>query len=128
MGRYVAVVKGGYWAQYSSVLSSIDWQTTNAKDHRRVAQELSHKKNLEARGIIDALLGVAPGATALVNYAEIQPAVDMGGIRVVAPTVIINRATTAADVVDMRETITSLSSDTTMASPFNGDQSPLGTR
>lgn len=128
MGKYVAVVKGGYWAQYQSVLSSIDVATTNAKDHRRIAQELSHKKNLEARAIIDALLGVAPGATALANYYEIQPAVDMGGIRVVAPTALINRATTSADVTDMKETITTLSSDTTMASPFNGDRNPLGTR
>lgn len=128
MGKYVASVKGGYWSQFQSVLTSIDVATTNAKDHRRIAQELSHKKNLEARAIIDALLGVAPGATALANYSEIQPAVDMGGIRVVAPSVIINRATTAADVTDMKETITSLSSDTTMASPFNGDRNPLGTR
>lgn len=128
MGKYVASVKGGYWAQYSGVLTSVDVATTNAKDHRRIAQELSHKKNLEIRGLIDALVGVAPGATALVNYYEIQPAVDMGGIRAIAPSVIINRATTAADVTDIKETITTLSSDTTMPSPFNGDRNPLGTR
>lgn len=128
MGKYVATIKGGFWAQYTGVLTSIDLATTNAKDHRRIAQELSHKKNLEARGILDALIGVAPGATALVNYPEIQANPDMGGIRPVTLVPIINRATTAADVTDMKETITTLSSDTTMASPFNGDRNPLGTR
>lgn len=126
--KYTASVKGGLFAQYAGTLGSVDVYT-NAKDHRRIAQELSHKKNMEMRGLIDTLVGVAPGATAAVHYYEIEPNVDMGGRRNIIDSLIINRATTAQDVTDIKETITSLSTDTFTPNPvYNGDRNPLGTR
>jgi hypothetical protein len=53
----------------------------------------------------------------------------MGGKRNIVNTTIINRTATTADVSDVRETLTSLSSDTFTPVPVpNGDRNPLGTR
>jgi hypothetical protein len=128
MAKYAAVVKGGLFAQYSSGLGSIDLYNAS-KDHRRLAQELSHKKNLEYRAIIDALINGPIGTTAVASFPEISASQELGGLRPVTLVPIINRATTNGDKADIQETLTSLSSDTYNPSPpFNGDRNPLGTR
>jgi hypothetical protein len=128
MGRYTAQIKGGLFAQYAGSLTSIDL-TLASKDHKFPAQNLAHKKNYEFRAIVDTLLGVAPGATATVNYWETPGGSELGGVRTIVNTPIINRATTANDVLDVKETLTSLSSDTYTPNPvYNGDRNPLGTR
>jgi hypothetical protein len=128
MGKYSASVKGGLFAQYSSGLASVDVYN-NAKDHRRLAQELSHKKNLEYRGIVDQLVFSGVGGTAIVNYYEIAASPELGGLRPIVNSQILNRAVVINDLNDVRETLTSLSSDTYTPIPvYNGDRNPLGTR
>jgi hypothetical protein len=128
MGKFAAVVKGGFFGQYSGDLASVD-PYYYAKEHRIAAQNLSHKRNLEFRAITDTLVASGLGATASLNYYEIEPNVEMGGKRQIVATPIINRPVGSNDVSDVRETLTSLSSDTYTPNPvYNGDRNPLGTR
>lgn len=128
MGKFTAQVKGGLHANYASSLPSIE-PYNGFMDHKHTAQSLAHKGDFEARAITDALIGAAPGATALYNYTEIEANQEMGGRRNIVTTALVNRATTAQDVSDVKETITSLSSDTFVPNPpYNGDRNPLGTR
>lgn len=128
MGKFTASVKGGLHANYSASLGSI--QPYNASDnHRIAAQALDGRRNMEFRAIVDSLVASGVGGTAAATYGEIEPNVEMGGRRTILSTSIINRATTASDISDVRETLTSLSSDTHVPSPpANLDRNPLGTR
>jgi len=128
MGKFTADVKGGLHANYAPTLSSAD-RYNLAKDHKIAAQNLAHKRNFEFRAITDSLVASGVGGTAALTYAEIEPKEDMSGRRNVVNTTIINRATTANDISDVRETLTSHSSDTYTPNPvYNGDRNPLGTR
>jgi hypothetical protein len=128
MGKFAAVVKGGFFGQYSGNLASVD-PYNYAKNHRDAAQNLAHKRNYEFRAIVDELVLGGVGSTATLNYYEIEPNVEMGGKRQIVATPIINRTVTTADVSDVRETLTTLSSDTYTPNPvYNGDRNPLGTR
>jgi hypothetical protein len=128
MAKYAAVVKGGLFAQYSSGLGSIDVYNS-AKDHRRLAQELSKKKNMEIRAILNSIVVGGLGQNATANYYEIAAAEELGGLRPIVNRPLVNRTTVASDTVDIQETIGSLSSDTYTISPvYNGDRNPLGTR
>lgn len=128
MAKFTAQVKGGLHANYAPTLPSIGaWSAIN--DHRYTAQTLAHKGDLEARTIMNTLMGAAVGATATLNYAEIEANVEMGGRRVIVSTPIINRITTAADLSDFKGEIGALSANTFVPNPvFNGDRNPLGTR
>ena len=126
--KSLAQVKGGFFAQYGSQLPSIE-PTILSMDHKRVAQALAHKTSFEFRQILDTLILSGVGATATLNYYEIEPKEDMGGKRNIVATPIINRTVTGNDIADARETVTSLSSDTYTPNPvYNGDRNPLGTR
>jgi hypothetical protein len=128
MAKYAAVVKGGFFAQYSGTLGSIDVYAS-AKDHRIAAQNLAHKRNLEYRALVDSLVSNPIGTNVTVFYPEISASQELGGARPVVLTTIINRNTTNADKADIQETLTTLSSDTyTPFPPYNGDRNPLGTR
>jgi hypothetical protein len=128
MAKFNATVKGGLFAQYAPTLPSVEsWSTLY--DHRRAAQMLAHKGDFEARTLLNALIGAAPGATAQYIYAEISPNVDMGGKRVILQTNLINRATTATDASDLKSEITQLAVNShTVNQAVNKDRNPLGTR
>ena len=126
--KSLAQVKGGFFAQYGSQLLSIQPYVLSM-NHERVAQALAHKTSFEFRTIIDTLVLSGVGATATLNYYEIEAKEDMGGKRNIVATPIINRVVTGNDISDVRETVTSLSSDTYTPIPvYNGDRNPLGTR
>lgn len=128
MGKYTAQVKGGMHANYGPTLGSVDVYNF-AKDHRRAAQELAHKSELEFRTIVDQLILSGVGSTAIANYYEIAASQELGGVRQIVAVPIINRVVTGNDINDVRETLTSLSSDTFVPNPvYNGDRNPLGTR
>lgn len=128
MGKYLADVKGGLFANYSGTLGSIDVYN-KAKDHKYAAQNLAHKSEFEYRAIVDTLVLSGVGGTAVANYYEIAASPELGGVRPIVNNPIINRVVTGNDISDVRETLTSLSSDTTMPNPiYNGDRNPLGTR
>jgi hypothetical protein len=128
MAKFNCTVKGGLFAQFASTLPSIEANNI-IYDHRRAAQMLAHKGDFEARTLLNALAGAAPGANAQYIYAEISPNVEMGGKRVIQQTNLINRATTAADATDIKTEIGALSTNShTVNQAVNKDRNPLGTR
>ena len=128
MGKAVAQVRGGLHANYGPTLTQMAaWNSIY--DHRFTAQSLAHKGDFEARALLNQLIGAAAGGTAIALYGEIQPSTELGGARPVANATIINRATTAADVSDLKNELGALSANTFVGSPvYNGDRNPLGTR
>jgi hypothetical protein len=125
--KYTADVKGGLFSQYAGVLTSIE---PGILDYhlRRAAQELDNKGEFVFRKLVDTLLGQAPGANATLTYPEIAASPELGGVRPVNNVTLINRNTTAQDVTDIKTALTNFTTNTTMASPFNGDRNPLGSR
>jgi hypothetical protein len=124
--RYSAVVKGGMHANYSGNLDSIG--PLNISDHftRRIAQNLSNKGEFALRSILDTVLGAAPGGVASYWTAEIQASPELGGMRPIVQTYVVNRATTAQDVTDIRNVFTMANNSGPQAA--NLDRNPLGTR
>ena len=136
MGKYSAQVKGGLHANYSATLGSVEPYNL-AKDHKRGAQYLAHKSQYEFRQIVDSLVQSGVGGTATYSYSEIGASSELGGVRPVVSTSLINRVTTAQDVSDVRQTLTSLPlgpgglpnpGSYTPSPIINGDRNPLGTR
>jgi hypothetical protein len=126
--RFTAQVKGGLHANYSSSLSSAHLTSNNAWTTRAV-QMLSRKGMYGFRELLDTLIGQAPGNNTRFGYGEIQPSVELGGLRPVAKTYLIDRLTTAADVVNLKAGLTELSEAThTVEQAVNQDRNPLGTR
>ena len=126
--RYSAVVKGGLHSEYSGNLSSIklswnDFLTT------RAVQALSKKGSFATRELIDTLLGQVPGNNSRVGYGEIAASDELGGVRPVNKTYLIDRNTTPQDVVYLKTALTEHSELTHLPdSVANGDHNPLGTR
>jgi hypothetical protein len=134
MGKFTAQVKGGLHANYASTLPSIE-PYNNSMDHKRAAQYFAHKGQFEFRAILDTLATNGVGSSAVANYSEISASPELGGMRPIVSTPIINRAATTADINDVRQTVTNLSSavsgsgGTFTPNPvYNGDRNPLGTR
>jgi hypothetical protein len=124
--RYSADVKGGLFGQYGSPIGSIGPHLT---DHhtRKIAQMLSNKGEFALRSVLDTLLGSAPGQLASYWTAEIQASPELGGVRPIVQTYVVNRTTTAADVTDIRNMFT-LAKNSTPTQAQNLDMNPLGTR
>lgn len=130
--RYLADVKGGLHAQYAGTLGTIGNLTTSLiNDHltNRAAQALDSKGTYPTRKLLEVLLGAAPGANAQYVWPEIQASPELGGVRQVNNVNLINRASTAADVTDLKNALTTFSGLKNTQSPvYNGDRNPLGTR
>lgn len=126
--RFTADVKGGLHANYAPVISTVG-PTIIDHNTRRAAQALAAKGEYAFRKIVETLAGAAPGAVATQPYGEIVASSELGGVRPVVTTNLVNRATTAADVTDVKNAITKLNALTFTPAPvYNGDQNPLGTR
>jgi hypothetical protein len=125
---FSASVAGGLFEANS--VSTITNVTTRGFLRRRAAQSLDAKGTLELRARMTALDGVVPGSTALKNYTRVDSSSELGGVRGIETQVLINRATTNADVTEIEATVNSLSSKTTFGAspPANLDGNPLGTR
>ena len=126
MGKFTAAVKGGLHANYGSTLDTIGDKIT---DHftRRMAQSLSNKGEFALRSVLDTVLGAAPGGTAAYFTAEIEASPEMGGKRNIVNTYVVNRATVAQDVTDIRNALT-MAWNSVANPPANLDRNPLGTR
>jgi hypothetical protein len=126
--RYNAVVKGGMHANYSGNLDSIklswnDFLTT------RAVQSLSKKGSFATRELLDTLLGQVPGNNSRFGYGEIAASPELGGVRPVNKTYLVDRNTTAQDVVYLKTALTEHSELThTPDQSVNLDRNPLGTR
>src|SRR5215831_17529695 len=116
MGKATCDVRGGLHALYAATLSGID-APVGAMEHKFAAQALAHKSDFEYRALVDALLGAAAGGTATKTYPEIAASTELGGVRPVNTINLINRATTAQDVADIKKTLTTLSVNTFNPNP-----------
>jgi len=123
--RYNAVVKGGLHANYSGNLDSVG-QLISDHYTRRIAQNLSNKGEFALRSVLDTVLGAAPGGLASYWYAEIGGGQELGGVRPIVQTYVVNRNTTAQDVTDIRNVFTMAGNSGPQA--INYDRNPLGTR
>jgi hypothetical protein len=125
----VGNVKGGLFGD-SAGLSQL--LSVSGKDGRRsyAARELGQKSMLYLRRIMIVTAGAAPGAVATQTFPQVEANVELGGKRAITQTVLINRATTAADVAEYKNDVLAWSSRTTFGSnPVpNKDGNPLGTR
>jgi hypothetical protein len=113
-------------AQYSGDISSIGALNISDEKTRRIAQLLSNKGEFALRSVLDSLLGQAPGVLASYWTAEIQASPELGGVRPVVQTYVVNRNTTAQDVTDIRNVLTMANNSGPQAT--NLDRNPLGTR
>ena len=126
--RYTAEVKGGLNAQYSGQISSIkaSWNDFNST---RAVQALSKKGSYALREVLDSILDNGVGGNARFGYGEIAGGPELGGVRPVNKTYLIDRNTTPADVVNLKIALTEHSELTHLPdSVANGDHNPLGTR
>jgi hypothetical protein len=126
--RYNAVVKGGLHANYSGNLDSIklSWNDFNST---RAVQALSKKGSFALRELVDTLLGQAPGNNTRFGYGEIAASQELGGVRPVIKTYLIDRNTTPQDIVYVKTALTEHSELThSIDQAANGDHNPLGTR
>jgi len=126
MARFSAAVKGGLHANYGATIDTIGPRISD--DHtRRIAQQLSNKGEFALRSILDTVLGAAPGGLASYFTAEIAASPELGGVRPIVKTYVVNRNTTPQDVDDIREVFTMARNSTPNPLP-NLDRNPLGTR
>ena len=126
--RYTADVKGGLFSQYGSPISSIklSWNDFNST---RAVQALSKKGSYALRELVDTLLGQVPGNNTRFGYGEIAASSELGGVRPVVKTYLIDRLTTPQDVAYVKAALTEHSELThTPEQAVNLDRNPLGTR
>ena len=124
--RSSAVVKGGMHANYGPTLDTIGPYITDNWT-RRIAQSLSNKGEFALRSVLDTVLGAAPGGLASYWTAEIQASPELGGVRPIVQTYVVNRNTVAQDVQDIRNAFT-MAKNSTPNQAQNLDMNPLGTR
>jgi hypothetical protein len=124
-----ANVKGGLFGDSAGLSQLV---SISGKDGRRssAAKNLAQKSMLALRKIMITTAGVAPGAVATQTFPQVEANVELGGKRAITQTVLINRATTAADVSEYKNDVLAWSTRTTFGSnPVpNKDGNPLGTR
>jgi len=92
-----------------------------------MAQMLSNKGEFALRSVLDTVLGAAPGTLASYWTAEIAASPELGGVRPIVQTYVVNRNTVAQDVQDIRNALT-MSKNSTAEQAQNLDRNPLGTR
>lgn len=119
-------VKGGFFAQYSSVYTFLSGKPTALKD---AARALAKRSGMATRELMETLNGAAAGSTAAKTLKRITASSELGGVRAVESEEIVNRATVAGDVTNINADVLSLSTRTYDSTPVaNGDGNPLGTR
>src|SRR6478736_103933 len=126
MVSFSAAVMGGLHANYGATIDTIGPRITDSFT-RRMAQALSNKGEFAFRSVLDTLLGAAPGTLASYWTAEIAASPELGGLRPIVQTYVVNRNTNAQDVTDIRQALT-MAVNSTPNPLMNGDRNPLGTR
>lgn len=126
---YTAIVKGGFWESNGiGSLSSIPG--ARGYGRRIVAQMMGGSRLLAFKEIADRLNGAAPGLVATKVVPVVSASQELGGVRPINQVAVINRATTAADALEIDEDLYTMTNRTTFGTnpPINGDRNPLGTR
>jgi hypothetical protein len=128
MALFNVTVKGGFWeANGVGSLQSVSGEDGQRRDIR---QKFDSKGLLGMREIIFVLVGAAPGATATKNFTRVAASIELGGLRPIETEVLVNRATTAADVAEIQQEFLRMTTKTSFGAnpPANLDRNPLGTR
>ena len=87
----------GFWGPSLSITQP------NYALRKVIARQLSKVGALKDRQLINVLLGAAAGVTAQVARSRVQHSlINLGGSRVIESTNLVNRASTAADVTDLK--------------------------
>ncbi len=123
-----ATVKGGLYPQNGvSSLASISGESGA---RRVIRDQIGDRGMLGLRQIVRTLNGVVAGSVATKTITRVEPNVELGGKRVIETINLVNRATTAADVTEINNTLLSETTLTTFGAspPANKDGNPLGTR
>lgn len=122
-----ATVKGGLFGD-SAGLSSLTQISGKGSNRMRAAQALSSLSTYAVRHTLRMLDGAVAGSLSQKTYGLIDASSELGGKRTVTNTNLINRNTTAGDVVETKADILSLTTRTTFGAspPVNKDGSPLG--
>ena len=126
---YAATVKGGFW-ETNGVGNLGSIPGARGYGRRVVAQMMGGSRLLAFKEIADRLNGAAPGLVATKTVPVVSASVELGGVRPIQQVQIINRATTAADALEIDEDLYTMTNRTTFGAnpPINGDRNPLGTR
>lgn len=122
-----ATVKGGFWPENG--VSTLTLAGEDTYGRHIVARMLGVKGMAQTRGRMFALTGAAPGGVANVARSRVEANVELGGKRTIESESLINRATTAADVTEIKADLLTFSTRTYLPNPpINKDMNPLGTR
>lgn len=127
-GDSSATVKGGFFPQ-----NGVNPLTNIGKEsgaRRLIRAMLGDRGLLPVRELLRTVTGAVAGTTATKNITRVAAAEELGGKRTIETQALVNRATTAGDVTEFKDTFMSMISKTTFgASPVaNKDGNPLGTR
>lgn len=98
---------------YNSGLWGSTYAPINAKStmRKRIARLMQARQLRDERQLIRTLLGVVAGSTATINNVRVAHSlVELGGKRTYQNEVLVNRATTAADVTDLNANLFAYSS------------------
>jgi hypothetical protein len=123
-----ATVAGGFWP--TNGVNTLTSMSGEGEERRAIARMLGHQGMLPMRAIWLALTGAAPGANASKSRSRVAASAELGGARPIENVVLVNRATTAADVTEIVADFLTMTSRTTYgAAPVaNLDRNPLGLR
>lgn len=102
-------------AGYSPIFGELT--LTNRKALSRQYFKLGRRTRV-IRELLDTLIGAAAGGTASLTQKRIQHSrVELGGVRVVETQTMINRASTATDVTNLKEYLSDRSNPATAYEP-----------
>lgn len=89
-------------------------QNANSTFRKNLARDFLRRFNLKDRELLRTLTGAAAGSTATKTVKRVAHSlVELGGKRTVEDLTLVNRATTAADVTDLKANILAYTSQPT---------------
>lgn len=90
-------VKSDFWGNNYSMISD------KSNFRKIIARLLNLGQNKRDRALLNALVGAAPGGTATATQTRIaHNRLELGGKRTMETETFVNRATTSADVTDLK--------------------------
>lgn len=128
----VATVKGGLYE--SAGLGTLTQAFGKGGQRRQISRLLSTKGMRAMQWLEMGLTGTAPGATATETNAVVAASAELGGKREIEAEVLVSRATTTADAVEIITTLLyplyyrTIYASNPLSAVTNKDGNPLGTR
>jgi hypothetical protein len=122
-----ALVRGGFWPENG--VSTLTLSGEDSYGRHRIAAQFGTKGMAALREITETLVGAAPGGVASASRTRVAHSEELGGKRAVETEALVARATTAADVTEVKDSLLTYSTRTYDPTPVpNLDRNPLGDR